>query len=250
MQWAADKLGLQGIEPPIVRWPEPVLFEPDLADRRETEWQAIQELISGRSKQRILLIEGNSGLGKSELLREAARYARSAGVPSALIDLKGGYLNVVEILALLDLELGDSLPRFRAQGERRETIALRKDLRALRRPILLLFDSFEDAADNRKVIDWLNIHLLREIETARGLAVVISGQHVPDKTHTTWRNYARRFALEPFDDLRLWQPWILRKYPELRNTTADLKTVLMLAEGIPAVVTSFCQALAQKVPRS
>lgn len=34
IRWVADRLGLTGIEPPTVRWPEPAEFKPDLADRR------------------------------------------------------------------------------------------------------------------------------------------------------------------------------------------------------------------------
>ena len=79
IRWIADCLGLQGIEPPTVRWPAPVEFRSDLADRIQ-EWPAIEELLAGRSRERILLFQGGSNLGKSALVRQAVAYAKTLGV--------------------------------------------------------------------------------------------------------------------------------------------------------------------------
>ena len=57
IRWVAACLGLEGIELPTVRRPEPVEFQPDLADRANTKWQAIVDLLAGRSRERILLFE-------------------------------------------------------------------------------------------------------------------------------------------------------------------------------------------------
>lgn len=77
IRWVANRLGLDDIEPPSVLWPEPREFRPNLADRSKEEWPAIVELLAGRSRERILLYEGASGLGKSTLLRQASVYAKA-----------------------------------------------------------------------------------------------------------------------------------------------------------------------------
>ena len=57
IRWIAGCLGLGNIELPTVRWPEPLEFQPSLADRVR-EWPALIELLAGRSRQRILLLRG------------------------------------------------------------------------------------------------------------------------------------------------------------------------------------------------
>jgi hypothetical protein len=79
--WVARCLGLEEIEIPTVRWPEPTTFRPNLADRTKEEWPAVIELLASRSPHRILLYEGASGLGKSLLVRQAAAYAKPMGIP-------------------------------------------------------------------------------------------------------------------------------------------------------------------------
>jgi SEFIR domain-containing protein len=196
IRWLADCLGLQGIQPPTVRWPAPVEFEPDLADRNKKEWPAVVDLLAGHSRERILLLEGGSGLGKSELVRQAAAYAKKLGLPVARVDFRVGTLNTEAILGQLYLDLGDHLPNFSREGANK-TFLLCKDLRALRQPVFLILDSYEDAADNKPVADWLNQQLLTEVENAFSLAVVVAGQRVPDLAKVGWRDLARHLRLEP-----------------------------------------------------
>jgi hypothetical protein len=91
IRWVADCLGIGNIELPTVRWPEPIEFRPNLADRLK-EWPAIEELLAGRARERILLFEGPSGLGKSALVRQAAVYARTLGVLVVQLGLERGWV--------------------------------------------------------------------------------------------------------------------------------------------------------------
>jgi hypothetical protein len=91
------------------------------------------------------------------------------------------------------------LPNFSQQGAQ-TTHQLRKDLRALRRPALIVFDSYEDVAENKTMAEWLSRQFLNEIETAFGLAVIVAGQMVPDLANTYWRELARHLRLEPVTD--------------------------------------------------
>lgn len=240
----ADCLGLRDIELPTVRWPEPAEFKPDLADRNEKEWPAVVDLLAGRSRERILLYEGGTGLGKSALLREATLYAKKLGIPVARVDFRGGGMDVVAVLGQFDLDLGARLPSFMREGATK-THLLRKDLRALRQPCLAIFDSYEHAAENKAVAGWLNQQFLAEVETALGLAVIIAGQRVPEHLNAGWRDLARHLPLEPITEIEHWEPWVERHYPGFRDKGAHLPTGLMYARGNPAVVSAFCEAIAK-----
>jgi hypothetical protein len=235
---------MENIELTTVRWPEPIDFKPDLADRVMEEWQAIVELLSGRSRQRILLYEGASGLGKSAVLRHATEYAKILGIPVMGVDLKGGGMDVQSILGQFDLDLGQYLPNFSREGASKSYL-LRKDLRALRQPVIVIFDTFEGCAGNKSVVDWLNQQLLAEVETAPGLAVIVAGQQVPDTKGAGWHNLARHLLLTPITEIEHWQPWVEQHYPDFQKKGADLNTVMMLAQGNPAVVSSAVETISK-----
>jgi hypothetical protein len=243
IRWVAGCLGRGNIELPTVRWPEPLEFRPNLADRLK-EWPAIVELLAGRSRERILLFEGPSGLGKSALVRQAAVYAKGLGVPVVQLDLKGGGLAVEGILGQFYLDLGQSLPEFSREGASK-TVLLRKDLRGLRHPVLVIFDTYEGCAGNQPVVDWINQQFLIEVETALGLAVIVAGQRVPDHNGARWQDQARHFASKPITEIEHWGPWVEQYYPEFQKKGADLNTILMFAKGNPAVVSSACETISK-----
>ncbi|MHB9009178.1 MAG: SEFIR domain-containing protein, partial [Limisphaerales bacterium] len=242
--WIAQRLGLRMIHSPTVRWPSADDdFVPDLANRTKQEWPAIKGLLSGHSRERILLFEGGTGLGKSVLLRQAVAYAKALGVTTSRVDLKTT-TDVASVLGQLDLDLNAHLPNFCQEGATK-THLLRKDLRALRQPVLLIFDSYDQpVADNRTVADWLSLQLLNEVETSLALAVIVAGQKSPDFANAGWRNLARHLPLAPITEAEHWEPWISRRYPDFQAKGADLRTVLMYARGNPSVVATVCEGIA------
>src|ERR1017187_1921777 len=160
--WVAQQVGMTGVKSPTVRWPNPDdAFKPDLADRVDNEWQAVKRLFAGTARERILLFQGGTGLGKSVLVRQAAAYAKSVGITMTRVDFKSTR-DIAGILGQLDLDLGALLPNFTREGSTK-THLLRKDLRALRQPVLLIFDSYDqDVVDNPPVADWLSQQILSE----------------------------------------------------------------------------------------
>jgi hypothetical protein len=244
IRWVAICLGLQNIESPTVHWPEPLDFQPDLANRNKKEWPAVVDLLAGRSRERILLYEGASGLGKSALIRQAEVYARHLGIPVVHVDGKGGGLNLEAILGQFDLDLGTRLPNFAREGAGK-THLLRKDLRALRQPVLIIFDGYEDVAGNKIVEDWIIQQFLPEVEMALCLAVIIAGQWVPEHGRTRWRDLARHLPLDPITEIGHWEPWVERRYPRFREKGAHLPTLLMISQGNPAVVSAACEAISK-----
>lgn len=242
IRWVASCLGLANTELPTVRWPQPLEFQPNLGADRIKEWPAIVDLLAGRSRERILLCEGASGFGKSVIVREAAAYARILGIPVVYMDLKYGGVDIESILGQFDLDLSSHLPNFSRESK---THLLRKDLRALRRPVLVIFDGFEGCTGNKPVADWLNQQFLREVETALSLAVIIAGQQVPDFRVASWRDLGRYLPLKPIMEIEHWEPWVNRHCPDFWKKGAHLPTVVMLAEGNPAVVSSACEAISR-----
>jgi len=244
IRWVGSRLDIQSTKSPPVRWPPPTEFQLDCADREKTEWQGIVELLAGRSSKRILLIEGASGLGKSLLIRHAATYAKELGILVVSFDFKGGGVDLPAILGQFDLDLGMHLPNFSRLGANK-THLLRKDLRALRRPILITFDGYEEAARNEPIADWLCQQFLNEIETAIGLVVIVAGQTIPRSANTSWSQLTRCLLLEPITEPEHWESWINRRYPGFCHKGVHIPTVLMIAQGNPAVVAASCEAIAE-----
>jgi len=246
VRWAADCLDLQDIELPMVRWPEPLQgFYPDVADRTNDEWPAVVNVLAGRSAARIVFFEGPSGFGKSELLRQTMIYARRLDIPVAHIELKGGTRTLSDILEQLALDLDGLLPNF-TRERASKTYLLRRDLRALRQPVVVIFDSYEDAIGNKSVADWVNQQFLPEVETARSLVAMIAGQKVPDCAMRTWRDLVLNFALRPINETKDWEDWVDRNHPAFRQKGADLRTVLLAVDGNPMLVSELCRAIARR----
>jgi nucleoside phosphorylase len=233
-----------GETPTSVQWPAPMLFQPDLANRVKEEWPAIVELLAGRSRERILLYEGNSGLGKSAIIRQAAVYARKLGISVVHVDFKGGGVDLERILGDFDLEMSKHLPNFSRNGANK-THLLRRDLRGVWQPVLIIFDSYEDCVENKIVVDWLNQQFLTEVETAPALAVIIAGQKVPDFTRAAWRDLVRRLSLKPINEIKHWEAWIEQHFPEFGNKGAHLPTVVMVAQGNPALISGACEVISK-----
>lgn len=242
VKWLANSLGLGDIGCPDPTWPEPAPFEPRIANRNQHEWPAIVNLLAGRSRERILLLEGPSGVGKSELLRQARAYAKALSIAVAYVDFRAGMQGVQNVLGHIDLEAGDALPNFTAAGAG-QTHLLRKDLRKLAKPLLLIFDTWEGAEGNRDVTEWLQLQILPEVETSPRLAVIVAGQRVPVSANSTWRDLSRRFRLEPITDFDAWREWKSRHHPRVAD---DIVRVLVTAtKGAPNLMADMCANLAE-----
>jgi hypothetical protein len=244
IRWVAERLSLQNVESPSAQWPHAVPFQPDLANRSKKEWPAIVDLLAGRSRERILIFEGGIGMGKSELLRQAAVYARKLGICVAPLDFKqGGYPDVESILGQIGVEIGAHLPNFMGDGSNK-THLLRNDLRAARRPILLTFDTYEDVADDKPVASWLVQQLLREVETALSLCIILSGRRVPEIQGVPWKAVARRLSLGAITEPEPWEEWVAWRYPDFQHKHA-LRSLVLGVQGSPLEIKKICDNLAR-----
>ncbi|MEI6342622.1 MAG: TIR and AAA domain-containing protein [Verrucomicrobiota bacterium] len=231
-RWIGQTLGMR----PTVseaRWPEPDAgFTPNIADRVRCEWPSIVRLCSGSSRERIVLLSGDSGLGKTCLLRETVRYARERQVAVAEVSLNS-FKDIQAILDRLALDLEPKLTA-RITQEWRQPLAFWRSLRTLPVPVVIVLDQYEAVAKSPEVVHWIN-QLLDEVEKSPGLAVIVGGQSIPERTHAPWRDNSVWHQLGPILDPNDWKPWVEKKYPRLGVGVAgnDWQTLVAATEGRP-----------------
>ena len=152
-------------------------------------------------------------------------------------------MDLSDILGQFQLDLSEFLPSFCAEGGNK-THLLRMDLRRLRQPVLVIFDSYEACSGNGTIADWLNQKFLTEVETSRALSVIVAGQKVPEFALSGWRDLVDHLPLRPIVDAADWSAWIEKHWPECLKK-GDLTTLLKLAGGNPMLVAQFCETLSK-----
>jgi hypothetical protein len=182
---------------------------------REAELALFDQMLAGQTRERILLLEAEGGLGKTTLLNEFARRC-PAHVPCAPLDLKGSTTGLHEVFYRLCDALGwEHFPAFadQVEGLGRVTVdgnvvigwgnkieaALRSpdegdraarraeltraffdDLRTMKRRLLFIFDTFEKAPP--ELGEWLSGDFLAYAHHTPDLIVVVAGRQAPEES--------------------------------------------------------------------
>lgn len=202
---------------------------------REKELDLFDRMVTGQTAQRILLLEGEGDIGKSTLLG-AFEERCPAGVPCAVIDLKGHSTGLHEILFRLCDALGwDHFPTFRACveelgqvtigrnviiGQAQIEVALRSpdegdraarqtqltqaffnDLRAWKERLVLIFDTYDDA--DPEVQRWLAGPCLARARYTANLVIVVAGRQVPQES-IEWATCCHHHRLGCVEDVDAW----------------------------------------------
>jgi len=181
---------------------------------REDELLAFNTMLSGKTDERILLVEAQSGMGKTILLGEF-EHSKPKRIAFAKIDFKGGGTSIAELFSRLRDKLGGKakFPNLgnelkgilnpsidissnlmlgknqieaylNGQDEQERQVRLAAltdafftDIRALGK-LLLIFDTFEKSDESVK--KWLSDSFLSRIQNSPNIFVVIGGQEVPE----------------------------------------------------------------------
>lgn len=230
----------RGTEPEVrVAWPQTVDFTPNIADRAENEWPAILQLLSGGTPQRILLLQGESGIGKSDLLVQARRYAEQVGIPVFHVNFKV-HTERDKVLEHFRGVFAHSFPNL---SRERLNTSLLGDLRTLRRPVLITLDAYEFAAENTPLADWVNEALLQEVARCPAIAVIVAGQRVPNPD-ASWRDLQRHLRLRAIRDGDAWKQWVSKQYPALDADTV-VPIVLQLTKGVPLTAVTYIECFVE-----
>jgi hypothetical protein len=216
------------------RWP--------LADRLEP-FAAFHDMATQTRPQRILLIEGASNTGKTVLSDELFRFARALSLRAVLLDLKG-CPKLDELFDLLALEKSSAefLPAFHKASGLARKAALLQDLQNLPAPLLLGFDTYQEAAP--EIADWLESQLLRRIEQAPGLLAVIAGQTTPPPQHPVWGRHARYCKLEAIREKALWRDYAEQVLGSPAISEDHIEMLLHVSQGDPGKTSSLLHSFA------
>jgi hypothetical protein len=205
---------------PAGAWPSalPTIDDWRVADCDDIRTVFTKLLIPAAAK-RILLIQGESGLGKSKLTAELAAFpSKITGGPlAALLDLKSG----LDIHSLLDafarkLRLRDVYVSAKGLEPVDCLSALFDALERRAQPAVLLFDTFESGGT---YAEWVEQNVLPTAATGWWLRVVVAGKEVPNTARAAaaaWRDTAECHILKQLAWTD-WRPLAARLRPELRE---------------------------------
>jgi hypothetical protein len=204
------------------------------------ERAAIESLSLEGCEKRILLFHGASGSGKTTLLSHCGmQFPKLLQVP---IQLRAGSVGVAEILSRsLDRLGADRLPRLLQRVEQLQsarveiegnrsfginnrievalnsngvadrddrrvslTEALFEDLRMFERPLLFVFDTYDQAGT--EVQEWISGPFLARTAGVIQVRVLIAGQIVPSANNIEWGGCCKLHRLIGVPDAQEWLP--------------------------------------------
>jgi hypothetical protein len=218
-----------------VRWPmvtntrSPLL----LADRK-AEFELFQEMITGRSQERILLLQGESGSGKSTLMRELAAFGDPLGLFTCVVDFKGSQPLTAIILSVLTSLPETMLPETRSSKAAEQFSEMLDEFADLERPIVLMLDNWQDSGED--VRRWIATKLLPTVPKTPSLIVLISGQSVQDIRNPSWPELSHFRELKPITLAEDWFDYSLRKWPRTALTRDHIEAVTFLGGGLPHII--------------
>lgn len=230
------------------------MTRPNTVDR-DREIDLIASMAAGKTDKRILLIQANSGLGKTRLL-EAFLKNHPPDVDLAVVDFKNGGFGVPELLHRICQDLGNrrfpqllscimqlagipttqidhntllgrnnihSVINMNTPDEATREIrmitlidAFFEDIEKLGR-VTLVFDTFNGCDPSLQ--RWLSSAFLRHICHTPKVVVVIAGQHVPEPS-IEWRALHTYIALTPI------QPEFWYQYCQQLGITVSLDALV------------------------
>ena len=242
--------GKRSVEPPAeekapsIVWPvRDAKYAWPLADRK-SEFALFQEMIAGQSGCRILLLRGPSNTGKTVCIAELLAYTQHLNVTGTLLDFKGCPL-LDDLFGTLRFDLGPGilLSAYAAHGTAR-FFHLMSDLQQLAKPLLLVFDTYEQASADAQ--NWLESQLLPRLDRAPGVIVVIGGQQVPDPARYRPIGFAELHDLKPIQNVADWREMITKKWQNSTLQDAHIEGILAATEGDPGKTYATLESLARQ----
>lgn len=246
----------------------------------ESEREHFHGLLKDNSKQRILMFQAQSGMGKSRLF-QACIDAIPAHVPYVSVQLKGTDTNVSDVmlrmgrrirwanLATLISQIANLLGTPEAHykqewrvgirqhlqaalfsesvEDRRQrhgllTDAMFRDLRHFDQPFLLALDTYEQA--NTEIDNWVSQQLLPWVADTRCLRVLLLGQNVPELS-ADWLACCNQQQLLGVIEAEAWLP-VAEAMGRAVPSIEYLAGACAIVNGNPRQILQFIEALPLK----
>ena len=119
------------------------------------------------------------------------------------------------------------------------------DLQRVRNPVLLLFDTYEQAPQGAQ--NWVETQLLRRIARCPALVVVIAGQKVPEQSGKNWTGLARTVALLPISRIEDWVDYVVRSLGSALIKPEHVEFAMLMNDGDPGRISAILKAFAQRL---
>jgi hypothetical protein len=225
-------------QPPAISWPTlHTPFDRRMANR-DAEFQLFEAMLQGRSAQRALLIQGESGRGKSTLVKAFVRLARQLRLGHTLIDCKYT-LSLGSALSALEQDLAHTSNPPAGETPEQHSRRVLAQLKALPQPYLLLLDTFEQASP--ELSRWLEHDVLARLPDYPALLVVVCGQKVPQAQDQFWQDDAHTVVLQAISNPEPWHAFCKHSLP------ADfIQTLVSCTRGNPALIAPVLNSALQQ----
>jgi hypothetical protein len=202
-----------------------------------------EQMMTGQSLQRILLVKGASNTGKTLLSAELRAYAQHLNLSTALIDFKG-CPSLDDLFQTLCLDLGPTvLPNACTATGTARLYQLISDLQRLESPLSLIFDTYEQASADAQT--WLESQLLARLDRARAVVVVIGGQHIPEYHKFPWSMLAEAIDLQPVQEVNDWLEFSYRKWGCTWLQSDPVQILTRATGGNPGLMHALLQTYVQ-----
>lgn len=234
-----------GQAPPIL-WPPPPVVPHiwDMANRRSVT-QRLEQILTGRSPKRILLLTAASSSGKTHLLGELKTYAKQLPVPHAAIDCKGG-LYLDDLINLIAHDLRKLLLTTHSVTGPDRRIHLIDDLQHLSQPILLSFDTYEQASAPAK--HWIETQFLPRLEEAPAVVAVLAGQQTPEHTRQL-AALSEQLSLQSISNPSDWLEYAHRKgYASVKPD--HMEALTFATNGNPGQLSALLETMLSGLQKS
>jgi hypothetical protein len=250
----------------------------------ENERRAVEALLQDTCPQRILLLQGESGSGKTSLLTHC-QHSLPPTVTHVPIQLRGSTVDVAEIFYRagravrwerlrqftgqvaqlqqsasvkidrnwllginnhINVALQADNPLDRACRRAALTEAWFEDVAALSEPLLMVFDTYEQGTVETR--EWLDGPFLARVATVDRVRVVIAGQSVPDRHNIEWGTCCLEHRLYGVPEAKHWLPVIeaLGLYIPGESPLDWLAGVCYAVRGKPAEIIKIIQTLPRR----
>ena len=233
---------------PGISWPSPKAEDKPVVADRKREFSDFERMITGQCEQRVLLLEGASGTGKTVIAEEFERYARSLDVIVASADLKG-CPTMDQIFGALLITGGEGVFKQAESADRPQRFfRMMDDIMALEKPFLLLFDGWKEAPDELR--KWIKNTVSPKLSLMPHVIVMITGQEVPDPSAANWKELVICHQLTPIHSTEDWYEFCNRKWPASPIARQHIESLLLVAKDqlMPSEVCALLKTLQSRLP--